>query len=133
MVQSIKFRASFIQPETYGLAKVKEVEFKLGLGPCGRFVETLAFRVTDGLLVVTQTSYTTPRPHPPFAGQDSLESAKECKPRWFGFAGSQAAYDYHMRLYEWIRMAIKEWRDTEEIKTFVYKMTDIHGRIEALK
>jgi hypothetical protein len=132
-MQSIKFRASFIQPETYGLAKVKEVEFKLGEGPCGRFVETLAFRVTDGLLVVTQTSHLTKRPYPPFAGNDAFEMAQACKPRWFGLVGSGIGYDYNMRVYETIRTAIKAWRDTVEIKEFVYKLSDVHGRIEALR
>lgn len=133
MVQSIKFRASFPEKESYGLIRVKEVEFALGKGPCERFVETLSYRVTDGLLVVTQTSHATPRPYPPFAAKDAYEMAQACKPRWFGLLGSGIGYDYNMRIHEAIKTAVKAWRETEEIKDFVYKLSDIHGRIEVLK
>jgi len=133
MPKSIKFRASFIQPETYGLAKVKEVEFKLGLGPCGRFVETLTHEVSEGILKITQTSHLTERPYPPYAGREALEFAERTRPRWFGLTGCKAAHKYNLSVYEDIREAIKEWRDGCEIKQFVYKMSDIHGRIEVIQ
>lgn len=133
MAKRIKFHASFPEPERFGLMKVTEVVFKLGLGPCGRFVESLTHKVEDGLLTITQTSHGTERPYPPYAGRDTFELAMANRPRWFGLVGNGVAYHYNMHVYESIRTAIKHWRDDTEIKEFVYKLSDIHGRIEALK
>lgn len=54
--KSVKFRASFVQPESFGLLKVKEVEFKLGLGPCGRHVTELSYSISGDLLTIVQRS-----------------------------------------------------------------------------
>ncbi|WYW04209.1 hypothetical protein Kallioja_00011 [Pseudomonas phage vB_PpuP-Kallioja] len=89
MVQRIKFHASFPEPERYGLMKVTEVVFKLGLGPCGKHVHNLAYEVTDNLLTITQRA-------------TELDS-------------------------------VGHWFKRVEIKTFVYKLSDIHGRIEVVK
>jgi hypothetical protein len=132
-VKQIKLRASFPEPERYGLMKVTEVVFKLGEGPCGRHVETLAYSVTDQLLTITQTSYATPRPYPPYAARDTAEMAYANRPRWFGLAGCKAAFKYNQGLEMAIRKAVGAWYDTCEIKEFVYKLSDVHGRIEVLK
>jgi hypothetical protein len=132
-VKQIKLRASFPEPERYGLMKVTEVVFKLGEGPCGRHVETLAYSVTDQLLTITQTSYATPRPYPPYAGQEAAEFAESQRPRWFGLVGCKSAFEYNQGISKAIRKAIMAWRDDCEIKEFVYKLSDVHGRIEVLK
>ncbi|WP_449640131.1 hypothetical protein [Pseudomonas sp.] len=88
----LKFRASFPQPESYGLLKVTEVVFEHGLGPCGRIVTDLDYEVSETLLVIHQTSF--------HEGSTRLSRAL---------------------------------KDNCEIKTFVYKMTDVQGRIEATR
>lgn len=90
MAKSIKFRASFTQPDTYGLAKVKEVVFSLGLGPCGRVVTKLDYEILGDLMVIRQTSF-------------PVDTSK-----------LHQAYGVN-----------------SEIKQFTYKMSDVHGRIEA--
>lgn len=87
-LQSIKFLASFPKKDSYGLLQVNEVEFKLGLGPCGKHVHNLRYEVSDHLLTIIQRS-TVPG--------DS------------------------------------KWFKSVEIKTFIYKLSDIHGRIETIK
>lgn len=56
-MKTIKFRASWVDPGSYGLVKAKEVVFEHGLGPCGRVVTHLHCTITEDLLTVTQWSY----------------------------------------------------------------------------
>lgn len=96
--KTLKFRASFAEPGSFGLIKVKEVTFTLGMGPCGRFVTELDWRFDQHYLVIEQTSYP--------------EAPKAASKEWF----------------DWLKDPDVTNR---EIKTFVYKMSDVHGRITA--
>lgn len=57
MLKAIRFRASWVDPGSYGLVKAKEVEFKLGLGPCGLVVTALWAKVDGEILTITQHAY----------------------------------------------------------------------------
>lgn len=91
-MKTIKFRASWVDPGSYGLVKAKEVEFSLGLGPCGRIVTSLEYRISGEFLTVIQTSY-------PIGAEKAI-----------------------MGRTVWLN-------SSREIKEFIYKITDIHGRI----
>ena len=74
--QSLKFRASFVQPESFGLLKVKEVEFKLGLGPCGRHVTSLSHHITADLLTIVQVSRLPDDLEPPDGSEAQIAKRK---------------------------------------------------------
>lgn len=141
MAQSIKFRCSFPEPERYGLMKVAEVVFKLGLGPCGRWVTELSYEATDGLLKVTQTSYPdnyeSIRRTAERLFEDVTLDAKRIEKHGYGDVKTMTpTKDRHERKKERfhaISARAHELQDQVEIKEFVYKMADIHGRIEVLK
>lgn len=167
----IKFRASWVDPNSYGLVKAKEITFELGLGPCGRHVVDLAFEVTDDLLTIKQWSRSPELLHEPRCSakwkldkHNRLERSyrptvtlkrKELRTTgWLWWEKSEwvdvtettigdavkpeglledsevAALKAQMRAYQ---KAMQEWHDDLELKTFVYKMADVHGRIEMTK
>lgn len=133
MAKRIKFHASFPEPERFGLMKVTPVVFELGLGPCGRHVESLGHRVTDHLLIITQTSYANALPalfHEHMAHAQFLE--RESTP---GIFSTIAERDYHMRHKRALmdfKQTLRSYNDSCEIKEFIYKLSDVHGRIEVL-
>ncbi|MCO4372805.1 hypothetical protein MTR10_12390, partial [Staphylococcus agnetis] len=54
-VKQVVFKVS--RPDgQYGLHKIADTTFALGLGPCGRWVQRLEVVVTDALLRITQHS-----------------------------------------------------------------------------
>lgn len=130
----IRFRASFIQPDTFGLAKVKEVVFESDvMGPCGRYVGSLRYQVTDAHLFIVQRSY-------PNSGEDwddlvlrSYLRMEATRPRWFRKGPPKEIHEQACESYYQNVKARDEWQDSVEIKSFVYKMSDIHGRIEVIK
>ncbi len=56
VAKSVVFHASWPDPGSYGLIKAREVEFKHGLGPCGRIVTRLSVHIEGQFLKVSQTS-----------------------------------------------------------------------------
>lgn len=173
-VKSIKFRATFPKAESFGLHQVKEVEFKLGLGPCGKHVLHLKHEIADDLLTITQWARNPDDLEEPtnstWAIQEKLERHAEARKDpihtyevevspaqvvergWWIFKSSctygpimktierpnryllepsevTALHDQITAIYK----AHQEWQDRLEVKTFVYKMADGHGRIEVLK
>uniref|UniRef100_A0AAU6W306 Uncharacterized protein n=1 Tax=Pseudomonas phage Ghuch01 TaxID=3138535 RepID=A0AAU6W306_9CAUD len=149
-ISAIRFRASWPEPGSYGLIKAREVEFKMGLGPCGRVVTHLAYTVSGELLTIKQTSYP-----PELADSRWLEERKfkaslpqdiitggEIIPVNLGLFGFRKSFlrspveIQRAEISESSKKILKEFeehrkarRDACEIKTFIYKMSDVHGRI----
>lgn len=166
--KSIKFRATFPQVESYGLHKVKEVVFALGLGPCGKHVLRLEHTVTEDLLTIIQTSRDPDDLEQPLIHelkaltyQIHLHSAAVDERRkllrtfgetyttghlWWkkthvmtvdattikGLLTDEQKVENFRRQDE-IKKAAREWLKRLEVKTFVYKMSDVHGRIEVIQ
>lgn len=172
-VQSIKIRASFPQPESFGILRVKDVEFKLGLGPCGRHVTHLSHSIKDDLLTIVQESrlpddlegpdygaYSKARRaleddarlhrlNPPVLfyvpkfeqvikeyrwGFWPIYESVEIKPPEVVVEGAltkeqEAA---HRKTMDDYATELSAWRGRNEVKTFIYKIADIHGRIEVV-
>jgi hypothetical protein len=131
-VKSIKFRNTMPKKESYGLMQVVESTFKSGEeGPCGRWVESLAYNVTGSHLVIVQESYA----HAPLvayeARRDLMVNNRDAYKPLLGFLfGNREAYErFDERLKEFDARH-KEWRDSVEIKEFTYKIADVLGRIE---
>lgn len=173
VTQSIKLRASFVQAETFGMLKVKEVEFKLGLGPCGRHVTHLSYDIKDGLLTIIQGSRLPDELEPPdrsayHTARDKLE-ADDHKRRLFEpqlvrmTQLERIIKDYRWGfwpIFEYVEVkateavligtltdeqrselvkimddyntSVREWGAGYETKKFIYKISDIHGRIEVI-
>ena len=134
-VKEVTFKVS--RPDgQYGLHKLADTTFALGLGPCGRWVQRLEVVVTDAFLRITQHS----------TEFDITEAAAEN-------AESRAILEHHSGRYPWIKRdaldaALKEFHQERvnttsavlrkanegyEIKEFIYKIADIHGRIVTTK
>lgn len=167
--KGIKFKAAWPDAGSYGLIKIREVVFELGLGPCGKHVLHLDHTITHELLTITQTARNPDdlkfqhsdellsllhkkTVHTDACHKIRMEVAKHPKEIDVGswWRGSQivpltidvshikgkleadqlAALEFRI---EEIKKLHAEWRDRIEIKTFTYKMTDVHGRIEALR
>lgn len=118
----------------YGLHKIADTTFALGMGPCGRFVTELSVDITGSLLKVTQTSYVSEQPDPGDVLWDHHSLwADQYRPRWWGLCGDPVEYERHRLALQELSKAHKAWRDTCEIREFVYKVSDIHGRIVTTK
>lgn len=132
VIKELTFKAS--KPDgAYGLHKIHEVTFKLGLGPCGRHVEKLSCEVSGSIVKVTQESYLNERPFQAFSAQVLEDQAWEFEPKWFGLRGDKVAFENLLAKAKLIRGRMKTWQDSVEIKEFIYKMSDIHGRIVIVK
>jgi hypothetical protein len=171
--KSIKFRASWVDPGSYGLVKARECLFELGTGPCGKHVLKLDCEVTEDLLTITQTARHCNDLYEPQEGLaavlklDRHERAKrDQRPgRMVPVAGESYTTGWWIFKTTWsgpLMMRMEEpephkdiltlaevvelqeakaayqkeyaaWRDRLEVKTFVYKMADVHGRIEIIK
>uniref|UniRef100_A0AAU6VZR8 Uncharacterized protein n=1 Tax=Pseudomonas phage Ghual01 TaxID=3138534 RepID=A0AAU6VZR8_9CAUD len=147
-IKAIRFRASWPDPGSYGLVKAREIEFKAGLGPCGRVVTHLSYTVSGELLTIKQTSYP-----PELAVSRWLEERQfkaslpkdivtggELVSSRFGLFGRQFVWSpveiQRAEISESSQKILKEFeehhkarRDACEVKTFIYKMSDVHGRI----
>lgn len=130
-IKEVVFKVS--RPDgQYGLHKLADTVFKLGMGPCGRWVENLEVGATGDLLRIKQTSL-------PFdiseARREHWESKRACFGYREGYAYVKPALipadilEYHKERLNVIGKLIKEAEDGREIKEFIYKMADIHGRI----
>lgn len=112
-VKHIKFNV--VAPK---IASTKELNWSLGMGPCGRWVESLKVDITLAVVTVTQTSFTEdPTPH---------------YVKWM----SLCTVNRTARESEVLKEAHKSYYDvygTKEIKTFIYKLEDVRGRIEAIE
>lgn len=119
----------------YGLHKITECTFKLGLGPCGRVVKKLTAEVTDILLTITQVSYATEEPDADGWWSNNHRHFMDVyRPRWWGICkGNLELYEHHREALNAIHKRHKEWRDGREDKRFIYKLSDIHGRIVVIK
>lgn len=92
-----------------------EVSFKLGLGPCGRFVESLKSSIGYHGVTITQVSYP--------------EDAEPLRRRWMK-ACLDGADNEHI---ERILSDIAAQRLTVETKEFFYKLEDVRGRIVVIR
>lgn len=166
--KSIKFRATFPQVESYGLHKIKEVVFALGLGPCGKHVLRLEHTVTEDLLTIIQTSRDPEDLEQPYlyelealTYEIQLHSAAVDERRkllrtfgetyttghlWWKKTHVMTVDTRHLKdlltdeqkkanfaRQDEIKKAAREWLKRLEVKTFVYKMSDVHGRIEVIQ
>lgn len=122
------------------------VEFKLGLGPCGRYVDKLESQIDYHGITITQTSYPEDFGHV-FKTWHTLQENWLREYRLIhGRYSDGVGFDnkQHMSLNEEGLKALHE-RATEyankaselqkqrEIKTFFYKLEDVRGRIVAIK
>uniref|UniRef100_A0AAU6W3B9 Uncharacterized protein n=1 Tax=Pseudomonas phage Lepni01 TaxID=3138536 RepID=A0AAU6W3B9_9VIRU len=182
LIESIKFRSSWVDPNSYGLVKAKEMVFEMGLGPCGRHVTELRYEVDEDLLKISQWSrhpcdlapptddyynacrkidrhedaerlYERERRLAGYCGLGRLVRPEETvttgfwwwkrtytipaetlpeipKPEGFLEATELAALKAHRSA---IWQAHAKWQDAVEVKHFIYKMADVHGRIEVVK
>lgn len=166
-----KFRASWVDPNSYGLVKAKELTFELGLGPCGRHVVSLGVAITDDLLTIKQWSRSPELLHEPQCDAKWKLERHQRLERTYRPAVTLKRQELRVtgmlwwRKEEWVDVietthgdavkpeglledsevaelqdqirkyysAVTKWNDDLELKTFVYKMADVHGRIEVVK
>ncbi len=134
-VKEVTFKVS--RPDgQYGLHKLTDATFSLGLGPRGRWVQRLEVDVTDHLLRIRQHS----------TGFDITEAARENSESrqllemssgrypWLKRDALDAALrEYHQERLNVTREILRKANDDYEIKEFIYKIADIHGRIVTTK
>uniref|UniRef100_A0AB74UPW9 Uncharacterized protein n=1 Tax=Salmonella phage Phylax-28 TaxID=3349226 RepID=A0AB74UPW9_9CAUD len=140
-VSALKLRASFTQPETYGLSKCATVEFSKGLGPCGRWVSKLGYVVTADLLTITQISFEidlASKADEFLSGVHELNhEAQRIEQHGYGnvmaMTLSQHDYEHKLVALENLGEECNQAFKGREIKEFIYKMSDVHGRIEVIK
>lgn len=124
-----------------------QVEFKLGLGPCGRYVDHLESQIDYHGITITQTSYPEDFGHVFNTWRTLQENwSREYRlihgrydAKGVGFGNVQ-----HMSLTEEGLKELHEkvtvyankasaLQEQREIKTFFYKLEDVRGRIVAIK
>lgn len=94
---------------------LQELNWSLGLGPCGRWVESLEVDITLAVVTIKQTSYERDYSLAEKAAIARMEPAQ------------------HKGLWVLMCPELEELRRTKEIKTFIYKLEDVRGRIEAIE
>ena len=124
-----------------------QVEFKLGLGPCGRYVDHLESQIDYHGVTITQTSYPEDWAHVNKTALTMLHNWKVADrlihgrfgKDGYGF-GNIAAMTPTEEEHKANRKALQEMTDRagelhaqREIKTFFYKLEDVRGRIVAIK
>ncbi|AUV61716.1 hypothetical protein HOS76_gp22 [Pseudomonas phage Henninger] len=171
---SVTFRASWVDPGSYGLVKAKELTFGLGLGPCGRFVTLLRCEVDEHFVKIEQWSQPDDQPFPECKHLERVQRMLERSrtehlrqekfyrdscifnpgywtgPWWnrkfvhmerqpFEFVPKRGEF-FSAKEIELVDAILKDaresqwaWRKRNEIKQFVYKMSDVHGRIVTIK
>lgn len=97
---------------------LQELNWSLGMGPCGRWVESLEVDITLAVVTIKQTSYEEDHSTLVRSATDHLI---ETKGAWLQGPGPEFA--------EKLQRNVK----TQEIKTFIYKLEDVRGRIEAIE
>lgn len=133
-VKSVTFKCS--RPDgQYGLHKIAETTFELGLGPCGRFVTAIEATVTESLLRVVQfsTEFDTTE-----VSRELRESSDILMPSgraWYrkDKLADAALVEWHKERYYRCLSIMRKARDNTEIKEFIYKLSDVHGRIVIIK
>lgn len=95
----------------------QKVDFKLGLGPCKRWVTELSIEVTISTLVITQVS----RSEDPEVADEVYNSALYEYHRLEGAKGTG------QRIHE-----LSTFREKDrKVETFIYKWDDVRGRVRA--
>lgn len=127
-----------------------QVEFKLGLGPCGRYVDHLESQIDYHGVTITQTSYPEDWAHvnktaitmlQNWQTTERLIKGRRGYPEQKGYGyGNIAAMTPTEEEHKANRKALQEMTDRagelhkqREIKTFFYKLEDVRGRIVAIK
>lgn len=95
---------------------LQELNWSLGLGPCGRWVESLEVDITLAVVTIKQTSY----PESPLALYEIWMS-------------TPLKVETHRDRYVAARDKYHACKAQAEIKTFIYKLEDVRGRIEAIE
>lgn len=171
--KSVTFRASWVDPGSYGLVKAKELTFALGMGPCGRFVTSLRCEVSTESVLIEQCSQPDDKPCPDYRlalylREQVLRSERALKAaqvehltaqllvrhgNWVGrwpfkrfISAPSVPFEFKPGRYltdsekdaiaaiiEDISTGQRDWHNRNEIKQFVYKMSDVHGRIVTIK
>lgn len=139
--ESVEFRCSVPRENSFGLLQVFKTEFKTGTGPCGRFVMGLKVEVTPELLRITQVSASEDISELLERFRKGLEKhtrdAASIERHGFGSVmamnPTERDFDHHLVDLENLATEITEKAGKREIKEFIYKMSDIHGRIVTTK
>lgn len=136
-VQAIEFRCSVPQENSHGLIKVVKTEFAKGDGPCGRHVLALYVDISADLLKITQVTIaedateliTKFREGVERHQRDAKAITKHGYASVMAMTPSQRDYEHQLVALENLSKEILEKTGKREVKEFVYKMGDIHGRI----
>ncbi|WYW04453.1 hypothetical protein Mudajogi_00008 [Pseudomonas phage vB_PpuP-Mudajogi] len=136
-IQAIEFRCSVPKENSYGLFQVTKTEFSKGDGPCGRHVLALYSNVTADLLTITQVTIAEDVTEQVAKFREGVErhqrDAKAITKHGYSsvmaMTPSQRDYEHQLVALENLSKEIVEKAGKREIKEFVYKMGDIHGRI----
>ena len=110
-VKQIKFNVPDRNP-----ARTTTLNWSTGKGPCGRYVEVLEVTITLAAVTIRQVSYE----HDPGV----------IMARWHKIA---TADQKDQAEYAKVQKAYEENQSSREIKSFIYKLEDIRGRIEAIE
>ncbi|ADV35665.1 hypothetical protein phiIBB-PF7Ap05 [Pseudomonas phage phiIBB-PF7A] len=129
-LHSIKFavevEARLLNPDHSHAADVKGhkvLDWKLGLGPCGRWVDQLTAEIDMATLRIRQTSYSS----------DPTKELERVQRGLYKDDGALEPFGPNKR----DRMAALEARQRlikdRKIETFIYKLEDVRGRIKAVE
>lgn len=95
----------------------QKVDFKLGLGPCKRWVTELSIEVTISTLVITQVS----------RSEDPEVADKAYKRAMYEYYSLDGTKGTAQRLQELNKFFEKD----RKVETFIYKWDDVRGRVRA--
>lgn len=110
----LRFQSEVLQkPDT-----TLELNWSLGMGPCGRWVESLVVDITLAVVTIKQTSYVEDHTALTMAATAHLI---ETEGQWLQGPGPEFA--------EKLQRNVK----TQEIKTFIYKLEDVRAVSKQLR
>lgn len=162
-LKEISFKAMIPGPQLYDQQtgdvtgelspKCVPLTFKLGLGPCGRFVESLESAIDYHGVTITQVSYPEDYGHV----RESWERLNELnvtnmhliagtfhysgtpKTRAFGYgslehmAPTKEQHEANIKLASEFHKKYMVLHEQRETKVFFYKLEDVRGRIMAIR
>ncbi|AHZ94987.1 hypothetical protein phiPSA2_06 [Pseudomonas phage phiPSA2] len=133
-VKEVTFKVS--RPDgQYGLHKLADTTFALGLGPCGRWVQRLEVEVTDHLLRIRQhsTEFDITEVAAENSESERMIAYHQGRYPWLKKELSADLLEFHKERFNTTKALLRKANEGYEIKEFIYKIADIHGRIVTTK
>lgn len=133
-VKEVTFKVS--RPDgQYGLHKLADTTFALGLGPCGRWVQRLEVEVTDHLLRIRQhsTEFDITEAATENSESERMIAYHQGRYPWLKKELSADLLEFHKERFNTTKALLRKANEGYEIKEFIYKIADIHGRIVTTK